>query len=259
MWPVQFKVTLRIKTLDLYIVKYCTVCECLGMRLKRFQVILHPVWSKMKQALSLATMPAVVCVCVCVCVCVAVFTKYKKAADYSVSQEGQNIKPCPIFPHTEALQTEISIMFTVLVFFFCFFVFCPPDWLETWGGSITCECSSFRGSWGMFSGHGSRRRSTHFCSKGKCRVGLEPPPYSYDTDRCMMDLQRTVRKMCFISWSFWDWFVSAVNLCREFLSYMRHQTRLWTLNHLRLDCPTKTWSCNWGQVSPTETDQFNTF
>lgn len=59
-----------------------------------------------------------------------------------------------------------------------------------WCGSITCGWSSFAVSWGMFSGRGSRRRSRHFCSKGKCRVALEPPPCSYDTGQCRMDLKR---------------------------------------------------------------------
>ena len=42
----------------------------------------------------------------------------------------------------------------------------------------------------MFSGPGSKRHSRHFCSMGKHRGGLEPPPYSYDTGRCMMDLRK---------------------------------------------------------------------
>lgn len=58
------------------------------------------------------------------------------------------------------------------------------------GGDITCGCYSFEKScWGMYSVHGSRRRSRHFCSKCKRKVGLEPPPYSCDTGHCMMDLE----------------------------------------------------------------------
>lgn len=56
--------------------------------------------------------------------------------------------------------------------------------------SITCVSDCFEKSWGVFPGHESRTHSRHFCNMSKHTVWLEPPPCSYDTYHCIMDLWR---------------------------------------------------------------------